>query len=362
MHRYACLALLLIAGFPSSASAQWDLETSNTTADLRGIDSIGNGVAWASGTNGTVLRTEDSGYVWQSCAVPPGAEHLDFRGVQAFDANTAVVMSSGKGELSRFYKTSDGCHTWKLMFTNPDPDGFWDAIQLDSQGNGMLLGDPVGGFFAVFVTKDHGQTWTKQKPSGGKADPKLQGMFAASNSGLVMVGGLAHAYFVTGGMGGAYFLECHGELNAGSKPEKIDCVRRPEALPFGKRAESAGAFSLEFAQGNFVAVGGDYLKPNGATGSATYFARGDWHAARTLPHGYRSSVAYDAATKTWITVGPNGTDVSNDDGKNWRPLLPDPALHQPADADRNWNAISVPFVVGPKGRIGKLNAATLKPR
>ncbi len=87
-------------------------------------------MAWASGTNGTVLRTEDGGYLWQACAVPPGAEHLDFRGIQAFDANTAIVMSSGKGDLSRLYKTTDGCQTWKLVFTNPDKDGFWDAIQI----------------------------------------------------------------------------------------------------------------------------------------------------------------------------------------------------------------------------------------
>jgi photosystem II stability/assembly factor-like uncharacterized protein len=55
---------------------------------------------------------------------------LDFRGVQAFDAATAIVMSSGKGDLSRLYKTVDGCKNWALLFTNPDPDGFWDDIAL----------------------------------------------------------------------------------------------------------------------------------------------------------------------------------------------------------------------------------------
>ncbi len=75
---FVSMALAVSVG----AHAQWEIETSNTTADLRGIHSIGNGVAWASGTNGTVLRTEDSGYVWQTCSIPPGAEHLDFRGIQ----------------------------------------------------------------------------------------------------------------------------------------------------------------------------------------------------------------------------------------------------------------------------------------
>ncbi|MGA8741194.1 MAG: hypothetical protein WB561_08415, partial [Terracidiphilus sp.] len=138
--------LAILAATSSTARAQWTLETSNTAADLRGIHSIGGGVAWASGTNGTVLRTEDGGYLWQSCSVPPGAEKLDFRGIQAFDANTAIVMSSGKGDLSRLYKTTDGCHSWTLIFTNPDPEGFWDAMLLNRfDKDGELLGDPVAG-------------------------------------------------------------------------------------------------------------------------------------------------------------------------------------------------------------------------
>jgi hypothetical protein len=36
--------------------AQWDLEDSRTTANLRGIVNVGGGVAWASGTNGTVVH------------------------------------------------------------------------------------------------------------------------------------------------------------------------------------------------------------------------------------------------------------------------------------------------------------------
>src|SRR5271156_6997854 len=96
--------------------AQWDIEESHTTASLRGIHNVGGGVAWASGSNGTVLRTEDGGYLWQTCAVPPDAEKLDFRGIQAFDANTAIVMSSGKGDLSRLYKTTNACQTWTLLF------------------------------------------------------------------------------------------------------------------------------------------------------------------------------------------------------------------------------------------------------
>ena len=120
------LAILLFGA--GVVRAQWTMQESHTTADLRGIHNVGGGVAWASGTNGTVLRTLDGGATWAACAVPPDAEKLDFRGVQAFDASTAIVMSSGKGDLSRLYKTTDGCATWKVVFTNPDSDGFFDSI------------------------------------------------------------------------------------------------------------------------------------------------------------------------------------------------------------------------------------------
>jgi hypothetical protein len=83
-----------------------------------------------------------------------------------------------------------------------------------------------------------------------------------------------------------------------------------------------------------------------------------WHSAQTPPHGFRSAVAYDARQKLWITVGPNGTDISHDDGKNWTPLKPSP--QDPPDADKNWNALSLPYVVGSHGRIGKLRTITQK--
>jgi len=131
------LGLVLIAC--TLARGQWQIQDSHSTAGLRGIANVDSNVAWASGTNGTVLRTVDGGENWQQCPVPPGAENLDFRGVQAFDANTAIVMSSGKGDLSRLYKTIDGCKTWRLLFTNPDADGFWTRFGSATRGTDFCL-------------------------------------------------------------------------------------------------------------------------------------------------------------------------------------------------------------------------------
>src|ERR1700758_3562134 len=208
--RTAFTLLAILAATSSVAHAQWTLETSNSTADLRGIDNVGGGVAWASGTNGTVLRTEDGGYVWQSCSGPPGAEKLGFRGIQAFDANTAIVMSSGPGDLSRLYKTTDGCHSWKLVFTNPDKEGFWDALVATPSG-GLLIGDPVGGRYVTYGSSDSGlEKWER---IGQKSDFQHfrldlspyegEGLFAASNSGA-MGSPIIGAFFVTGGPKGAF--------------------------------------------------------------------------------------------------------------------------------------------------------------
>ncbi len=358
------LLLLFAAATATTIKAQWALHDAHTTADLRGIDNVGNGVAWASGSNGTILRTEDAGIVWQLCATPPGGEQLDFRAVQAFDNSTAIIMSIGKGDQSRLYKTTDGCQTWTLLFTNPDPDGFFDALQFQNQKTGWLLGDPVDGRFVLMGTFDGGLHWTRAKTNTLAASDQA-GVFAASNSSL-----LTRPSFITGGPNGAYFYEGNStcttvtaERNRAlciSDFTQFDSVRVPL---FGDTA-SAGGFSV--AQGyefRHVAVGGDYKKPAERKGTAAYFDNylGGWFVAKTMPSGFRSAVDYDPKTDTWITVGPNGTDVSTDDGRNWRPLKPNPKFHDTPDADQHWNALSFPFAVGPHGRIGTLRPSALKP-
>jgi photosystem II stability/assembly factor-like uncharacterized protein len=323
--------ILVVLAVTCSVKAQWTMLESHTAASLRGIHNVGSGMAWASGAEGVILRTANEGKTWRRCAAPPGGAKLDFRGVQGFDANTAVVMSSGKGDLSRIYKTTDGCKSWKLVFTNPDAEGFFDAIRASLSG-GVVMGDPVSGKFAVF-TADKGATEWKRSP----AEPAAllgEALFAASNSSLDAVPPYLTA-FVTGGPSGAAL---------------ISSSRTPLPLP---ASESGGAFSLAARPGShskdWMIVGGDYKHPDDTKGTAVFVHGGSVTVPRIPPHGYRSAVAWDGASKAWIAVGPNGTDVSSDDGNNWRALA----------ADGNWNALSLPYVVGPDGRIGKLNPSAL---
>ena len=344
-------------------SGPWALQESGTTASLRGIHSLGGGVAWASGANGTILRTEDGGYEWQTCTVPEGAEKLDFRGIWAWDPNTAIVMASGTGDLSRLYRTTDGGAHWTLVLKNPEKNGFFDAMVFADRENGYLLGDPVNGAFPLLRTSDGGVTWTKIQSKGLTTDSMGIAAFAASNSAMSNAGLMVNAllagddrlWFGTGGAGGTFIYEGESSCSReGNTPPDAACLNswnfHREPLPMAANSASAGAFSLRVVWWDegvkaAVAVGGDFAKPEATDGTAAWTPDGKtWTATDTPPHGFRSAVTWDADVNAWITVGTNGSDVSWDGGKSWKPL-----------DDGNWNALSLPFVVGPGGKIGKIN-------
>jgi hypothetical protein len=379
--------LLALLSLSASTYAQWQIQDAHTTSDLRAVDYVGDGVAWASGADGTVLRTEDEGLVWQSCTIPPDAEQLDFRGIQAFDKDTAIVMSNGKGHLSRLYKTTDGCHSWTLVLTNFDNEGSWaalsftDSISKHHSDEGVLIGDPVGGVFPIFQSSNQGSSWapwitggssSAGEPKRKKASAKNGELLFAASNGALSVWSHAGFVFVTGGISGArlYYVDETGfcqELGTRCtlKFEHVD-------LPGFQRGSSSGAFAIaakdhrSYFPLRLMVVGGDYERPEQGTAVfvssrdgfhiplTSYF---DLNAPRVPPHGYRSAVAYDKQHNAWITIGPNGTDVSTDDGNSWQPLKP--GQGDRPDADLHWNAISLPLVVGPHGRIGLLKAGSL---
>jgi photosystem II stability/assembly factor-like uncharacterized protein len=361
----AALLCALVAAAQHKSQAQFTLQTSGSTASLRGIHAVTPEIAWASGSSRTILHTTSGGTTWLRCATPPDAENLDFRGIQAFDATTAIVMSSGKGDLSRLYKTTDACKTWKLLLTNPDAEGFWDAIVATPQSS-FLIGDPVRGRFVLYVSRDSAlDQWERFGETTNMfhfpyAPATDEALFAASNS-LLEADPARTVAFVTGGPRGSRFYL--GLWIEKTQIGHIGASYFEATLPLAK-GSAAGAFSLasvgDIRKGrHYVVVGGDYTKPAESSGTAVYSTNGgqNFKPSRSTPHGYRSAVVYSAPTKSWITVGPNGTDISTDDGRNWRPLIPAPT--DAPDADKNWNALSLPFVVGSKGRIGKLNPAAL---
>jgi photosystem II stability/assembly factor-like uncharacterized protein len=340
---------------PDAPRSPWVMQESGTTAGLRGIYSADGKVAWASGTGGTVLKTVDGGEHWTKCAVPNGAADdaaLDFRGVQAWDANTAIVMASGPGENSRLYKTDDGCATWKNQTKADNKRSFWDAIvfqhgdygyAIGDAHTGILIGDPIDGKFETEVML-LGRGWFID--SAGCQANQGEAAFAASNSSIFVFGSRRYV-LGTGGTSGAYVLISPLVFNTdGSEP-----CRRVK-VPIAAATASAGIFSISFRDLHHgVAVGGDYQKPTASndTVASTTDTGLHWKSAAKPPHGYRSSVAWNEELEAWITVGTNGSDISRDDGKTWQPL-----------DDGKWNALSLPFVVGPNGRIARLSLQAKK--
>src|SRR5215469_7634630 len=182
--------LLILATAVAAAQSQPRVQYSHTPESLRGVSAVSRQVAWASGTHGTYLRTIDGGGIWTPAQVPD-ATNLDFRAVVAFSENEAFLMSSGSGELSRIYHTSDGGQHWQLQFTNTNPKGFFDAMQFWDPKHGIVLGDPVpdesGKLKFELLKTDDGQTW-HSIPSGQLPEAiEGEGAFAASNSCIAIL-------------------------------------------------------------------------------------------------------------------------------------------------------------------------------
>lgn len=247
--RAPCFSLLLLAG---SAAGQWVKVNVPTTASLRGLSVVNGNIVWASGTEGTVIRTTDGGKHWSVITVP-GAEQLDFRGIRAFDGKTAVIISSGPAEKgqARIYRTTDGGATWKQVFEEKRAGIFFDAVAFWDRKHGIVLSDPVDGRFALFTTDNSGATWKQVPPSALPPALPKEGAFAASNSCLE-VDNRKSVWFATGG---AAVARVFRSANRGKRWSVAETPMHP-------RNASSGIFSLAFEDAKFgVGAGGDYANP-----------------------------------------------------------------------------------------------------
>ena len=172
--------LFTLLMFVSTINAQWQKQDVKTDASFRGLDVVSENVIWASGTGGTFIRTTDGGKNWTVGKVPD-AEKLDFRDIEAFDANTAYVLSIGEGENSRIYKTTDGGKTWKLQFKNTNPKAFFDALAFWDKNNGMAMSDPVDGKYFLLKTTDGETLETFGNGQNGKCQRRRSGVCGERN-------------------------------------------------------------------------------------------------------------------------------------------------------------------------------------
>src|SRR5712691_7831474 len=205
------LPFLLSLFFCATVQAQWwHVQTSGLDTNLRGVSAVyiqnakgvRTPVVWASGSNGVILRSLDEGKTWQRLHVD-GGDQLDFRGIISFNAYDAYVMSSGEGEKSRIYKTTDGGKTWKLQYTDKRKEFFLDALGCWSPDKCLALGDPVDGKFLLLFSAD-GEHWSQLPGDKMPAALPGEGAFAASNTGLIS--GTEETAFGTGGTRAARYF------------------------------------------------------------------------------------------------------------------------------------------------------------
>ena len=315
-----------------------------TTASLRGLSVVSREVVWASGTEGTVIRTVDGGKSWSVMQVP-GAEALDFRGIKAFDDKTAVIISSGPAEKgqAKIYRTTDGGATWNQVFEERHAGIFFDAVAFWDREHGMVLSDPVDAKFRLFITSDGGSTWSQLQPSALPAALSNEGAFAASNSCLT-VQGKTKVWFATGGASVARVFRSGDRGRHWSVDE----------TPMHPQNASSGIFSLSFYDRNHgIAVGGDYQHPE-ASNLPTVLRSGDggasWQTGEpTQPGGiYLSSVVPLQGTwkKKFAAVGITGMFVHPVSG--WNGKVKDNLNSVGLAVQGNIQEL---WAVGPKGKI-----------
>ena len=351
--RIALLTSVLFCALSITVPAQWIKQNVNSTASFRGLSVVNEKVVWASGTGGTVIRTIDGGKTWDVMTVP-GADKLDFRDIEAFDTNTAYILSIGNGESSRIYKTIDGGKTWQLEFTNDNQKAFFDAIACFDRETCFAMSDPVDGKFVLIkrspgVNSRIGIRTPKWLPLDNSALNAKQGEAAFAASGTCLIAqGKNSLFLVTGGSAARVFRS----------PDR-GVSWAVSDTPIVKGTSGSGIFSIAmFDDKNGVIVGGNYEKPDESGSKLAFTSDGgqSWRSGSGLT-GYRSGVAYVDLEHQFgkysdegilIAVGTNGTDLSFDLGRTWKGLSNDSCNSVQAKGK------SAVWAVGPNGFVGVL--------
>ena len=326
----------------AGAGGEWRLSvearTSGTEMLLQAVSPVGGGVVWASGHGGRWARSTDGGLNWTT-GVVPGADTLQFRDVEGFDAERAVLLATGPGEMSRLLHTEDGGQSWTLAFVMDHDEGFLDCMAFTDERRGWAYGDPVGGTFYLLETGDGGQSWARVVADRLPAALAGEGGFAASGDCVAPApeGGVAVA---TGN---------------GSRPRLL----RPDGngwravdLPL-TAGPSAGATAVGFGAGGFAwAVGGAIGESIEGARVAVSTDGGERWVATAPPSIdgplYGGAHIPGVEPPPLVVVGPGGIAWSADGGARWT------TVHDSSHWAVAFDETGAGWAVGPRGRITAL--------
>ena len=321
-------------------SQQIEILHDNRPVSLRGLSVVNDNIVWVSGSKGTVGKSIDGGKTW-SWIIVPGYETRDFRDIEAFDENTAVIIAIA--EPAHILRTTDGGKNWTLVYENNSKGMFLDAMDFSDDLHGTVVGDAVNGKFFIAHTADGGKSWNRDEGKYTASD-STEGCFASSGTNVRLV------------IGGKYFFV------SGGKTSRLVSNAGSMDMPFDKSKSSTGANSLAIRKSHrdnadlWIAVGGDFtidsLRDHNCFISRD--AGKSWTSPRIAPTGYRSCVEF-VSDKKLVTCGLNGVDLSEDEGNTWKKISSD-GFHACRKAKKG-DAV---FFSGNNGKIGKLKSAFQK--
>lgn len=330
------LLLSLLIGLNFCAAAQTiELLTSGKATSIRGLSPVNDDIVWVSGSQGTVGRSLDGGKTWQWKTVK-GFEKTDFRDIEAFNANTAIIM--GIAEPARILKTTDGGDTWKVVFTDSTKGMFLDAMDFYDNKHGVVVGDPIDSKFFIAKTTNGGNTWKKTPPIMQSNAVAGEACFASSGSNI------------------HYFRNKDFLFVSGGTVSRLHDDAGGRSIPIIQGKESTGANSIAVrsngprVSNTFIITGGDFTNDKDTTRNCVLTNDGGqtWFRPATPPHGYRSCITY-ISNKKLLCCGTSGVDLSTDGGLNWR-LISEKGYHVCRTAKKGKTV----FLAGSNGRVAKL--------
>ena len=287
-----------------------NLLQSGRGTSIRALSVVDDSVAWVSGSKGWVGHTTDRGKTWQWQQLEAYTA-LDFRDIEAFSAQRAVIVSAGTPAIVLL--TTDGGKTWKETYHNDAPEIFLDGMDFWDGNRGIIYGDPIANRMQLLETRDGGEHWTSITDNLKEPLREGEASFAASGTAIRTVKG-GHVWIVTGGTASRLFYSAdYGQ----------HWTVTPCSLTQGK--SSTGGFSVLFADArNGVVAGGDYAADTVRTDNFRLTRDGGktWHKPTIAPLGFRSGVER-IAKNTLLATGTSGTDISHDGGKRWQRLAAD---------------------------------------
>lgn len=320
---------------------------------FRGLCVVNDRIIWVSGSRGTIGKSTDGGKTFTFSQLG-GYAGSDFRDIEAFDAQCAVIMSSGTPAC--ILKTTDGGATWKEVYRNTDSAYFFDAMDFWDDRNGMLVGDPINGRFVLLQTRNGGDTWTTLDNLQAPEALEGEAIFAASGTSLRCWN--KHEFgFVTGGSKSRFF-----RLNKKKKTVAY------EVLPMIQGESSQGTFSFAYAPKKqaFFFTGGNYRNDK-QTETANFCYRGSGKHQQQFNDtgsiervaGYKSCIQVTQSTfgPLVLVTGTSGTAFASHKCSAVRCFYSfTPISEEPFHVIGKAKAGKAVFLAGPRGRIARLKA------